>query len=142
MPFDGNCFRDPSTASRLEESRVSPSLLAGRRRDSGFDHVFPSRGTGALRLLRRARALIAREETWVQGHYSGNGGGYCAVGALLHAGGHRNREQFRQALSRLLLEARSRGFVSVEAMNDASSHPQLLAAFDRAAAAPTPLHLV
>jgi hypothetical protein len=88
----------------------------------------------AAQLLRSARAMIDREEMWVQGRYNARGGRHCAIGALRAAGRFYHSETLRLAHALLHNVANSRGFDSVEKMNDASTHAQVLAAFNSAIA--------
>jgi len=89
---------------------------------------------GAVRLLRGARTMIEREEMWVQGRYNARGGRHCAVGALRAVGRFYDGEALRVAHALLHNVAHSRGFDSVEKMNDASTHDQVLGAFGAAIA--------
>lgn len=133
MPFDGSAFRAPRPEMRslLPHAWHSPSRLR-----AAWTRLLvclsPGR-IGCVVLLKRARALVAREETWVQAHYARDGS-YCAVGALLHAGGRRHPARFRQAALHLSLVAKQHGFRSVEEMNDRCTHTEMLAAFDAAVA--------
>lgn len=157
MPFDASEF------PRLPEPPPSPALWATPVRtgwlgtwaawvrgwlpyDPMMRDVRPSApersdaaDVTALHLLRAARALIEAEEAWGQGAYQTLSGKRCAIGAL-RAAATAARAEWResgakaQAHAHLLAVARGRGFASVELMNDGSSHAQVLAAFDEAAA--------
>ncbi len=112
MPFDGSAFHVPRPEAWPPLPltwRVSPRPWAKWTRP------------------------LACEDTWVQGHYSGDGS-YCAVGALLETGGRKHASWLREATSQLLLVARQRGFRSIADMNDRSAHAAVLAAFDAAVA--------
>jgi len=83
----------------------------------------------AAQLLRAARSMIDREEMWIQGRYNARGGRHCAVGALRAVGRFYDSEALRVAHALLHNVAHSRGFDSVEKMNDACSHGQVIGAF-------------
>ena len=159
MPFDASEFprlpppepspatpvwAPPGWASRREawaawlRGLLSPP--PGRR---GIRPPVPERPDAAditsLHLLQAARALIESQDAWGQGAYQTLGGRRCAIGAL-RAAATAARAEWREsgakaeAHAHLLAVARGRGFASVELMNDGSSHAQVLAAFDAAAA--------
>jgi hypothetical protein len=84
--------------------------------------------------LQLARSLIETEQHWITRRYSAAGGRYCAVGALRAVGRIHGRKLMARAHQLLQDVATSRGFSSVEGMNDVSSHHDVLAAFDTAIA--------
>ncbi len=86
-------------------------------------------------LLEDAKTLIERPATWGQGAYRGFWRRRCAVGALCAAA--RKVSDVRvvgTAHSLLLTVADSRRYASVEAMNDLSSHAEVISAFNEAIA--------
>ena len=149
MPFDGGNFspfqpsgplpheperwsRARATLSRLRStvatglSNLKAPALAPAPAVPAFD---PSVGI----LLQSARALIGTESCWAKGTYRTTDGRHCAAGALhVAALGQYGRRMRRDAHGLLLAVARERGFDSVERMNDASTHAQVLSAFDMA----------
>jgi hypothetical protein len=93
----------------------------------------PHRQALTVRLLREARALIEDADGWTQGTYRSFRGRRCAIGALRAAARRMTGPEPAWAAHRLLINtARARGFASVEAMNDHSSHTAVLSAFDEA----------
>jgi hypothetical protein len=133
MPFDGSGFRAPHAEMRPPPSRGR--YVSSRQRPAWtqlLTRLSPGR-IGCVVLLKRARALVAREDAWVQGHYSGDGT-YCVLGALLQADGRRHTAWFREAALHLSLVAKQRGFSSIEDMNDRCAHAEMLHAFDAAVA--------
>ena len=95
----------------------------------------PEHGAITVRLLQDARELIEDPNHWTQGTYRSFRGRRCAVGALRVAARRSNGPEPAWAAHQLLINiARSRGFASVEAMNDHSSHGAVLGAFDEAIA--------
>jgi hypothetical protein len=121
MPFDGTiAIRTPAAES---EERLFPPAR-------------PVPISPALRMLYEARRLIAAPEHWVRGSYRFAGDSYCAAGALRAVAGRPGSDAALKQARRLLLAIAARhGYSSIEAMNDASSHRQVLAAFDEAIAA-------
>ena len=148
MPFDGGEFSQasgpwpltpPPAVGRKPLAAWLRGLLPGSlgRSARSLSPERPGVATevAAVHLLQAARALIEAEEAWGQGAYQTSGGRRCAVGALRAAAaraGWRDSYANREAHALLLGVARERGFDSVEAMNDRSSHAQVLAAFDAA----------
>jgi hypothetical protein len=99
---------------------------------------------GVVDTLLLARSLIETEQHWITRRYSAAGGRYCAVGALRAVGRIHGRKLMARAHQLLQDVATSRGFSSVEGMNDVSTHRDVLAAFDTAiavAAAQESVHL-
>ena len=95
----------------------------------------PGHGALAVQLLQDARGLIEDPGHWTQGAYRSLRGRRCAVGALRAAARRADGPEPAWAAHQLLINiARSRGFASVEAMNDHSSHAAVLCAFDEAIA--------
>lgn len=152
MPFDGNEFsRSPDPLPPGAPAVVAPHeprpwparawtglrarLLPGPARVA-------RRLPGAASLLREARALIEAEEDWTRGSYRTPAGRRCAMGALRAAArgwwSEHGLSARQEAHRRLLAVARGRGFDSVERMNDASTHAEVLAAFDAAQRSSTP----
>ena len=144
MPFDGSDFRVTSPAQPCPVpseggmwGRIKALALRSRALQpfwslSRGDPVVPSE-VSAVHLLRSARALIELEDRWVQGRYETVRGRRCAMGALQAAARVlRDPRAFEEAKDLLRAEAVLRGYSHVEKMNDRSSHPQVLAAFDAA----------
>jgi hypothetical protein len=95
--------------------------------------VAPDYPVQTVRLLEDARELIKDPQHWTQGTYRSFRGRRCAVGALRAIARRLSGPNPAWAAHRLLIDiARSRGFASVEAMNDHSSHRDVLSAFDEA----------
>jgi hypothetical protein len=145
MPFDGSEFSQAPQPPRRPVQATAGSrapLLAAWLRRLRPGRIGPKAGgdeASAVQLLRAARLLIGDEERWVRGAYETPAGKRCAVGALRAAargggGGRRGSLSSRQAHALLLAVSRRRGFDDVEAMNDHSSHAQVLAAFGAAIA--------
>jgi hypothetical protein len=79
--------------------------------------------------------LIENPENWTRGTYATLFGRRCAVGALRAAASWLEGPSPAWSAHDLLIRvSRSRGFTSVEAMNDHSSHAEVLTAFDEAIA--------
>lgn len=155
MPFDGQQYKT-QTAQPAEPAPIglAPPAQSKLRRmfGQGFwsvaatvigrpahayavpQRVPESAEAAAAQLLRAARSMIDREEMWVQGRYNARGGRHCAIGALRAAGRFYHGETLRLAHALLHNVANSRGFDSVEKMNDASTHGQVVAAFNSAIA--------
>jgi hypothetical protein len=136
MPFDGGGFiratPDPTPPRPSWLARLI-SALRGRARQPSPPPVLDD---AVLRVLEEARGLIERREDWTQGTLETLRGERCAVGAVRIAADFLDYEApGRLALSLLARVAASRGFTSIEAMNDRSRHGQVLAAFDEAIAA-------
>lgn len=152
MPFDGKEFKytaqfsDPAEPTGFAEPQGKIRRLLGLGLWSVAATMFSKQAYAvpqripessevvAAQLLRAARAMIDREEMWVQGRYNARGGRHCAIGALRAAGRFYHSETLRLAHALLHNVATSRGFDSVEKMNDASTHSQVLAAFGTAIA--------
>jgi hypothetical protein len=84
-------------------------------------------------LLTVARALVADRKKWTRGKYETFiGGRRCAMGAICVAAAILRTSSVSVAIEDLRTVALRRGFQSVEAMNDASSHALMLKAFDEA----------
>jgi hypothetical protein len=147
MPFDGKEFTytDPSEPAALAFQSPAKtrwmqaitlwSLATGVFGKQAFTipaYSPENSEVAAVQLLRSARAMIEREEMWVQGRYNARGGRHCAVGALRAVGRFYDGESLRLAHALLHNIAHSRGFDSVEKMNDASTHDQVLTAFTSA----------
>jgi hypothetical protein len=142
MPFDG--------ADHGPKATLGGRLSSGRAEEAWYDHwqgLFERRApharlrkaapegdtTPVLRLLGEARCLIEARERWTRGVYETPRGTYCAVGALHAASRHLRDAAAEHAAHKLLLAVvGQRGFPNVEAMNDRSTHEQVLAAFDEA----------
>lgn len=142
MPFDGAEFLpqtlEPSLP-RLAKSRSwwhRLTALVSRQDRITALLASPAPELGAIRALTAARSLIENERDWVQGTFSTIGGRHCAMGAL-DAVTQRAAQRNARRLARgyLLDVANRRGFRSVPAMNDHSSHRDVLSAFDEAIAA-------
>jgi hypothetical protein len=149
MPFDGKYLRyaepaEPAAFPAHPQAKIQWfqalklwSLAAGAFGRTAFTvppYMPENSEVAAAQLLRGARAMIEREEMWVQGRYNARGGRHCAVGALRAAGRFYDGETLRLAHALLHNVAHSRGFDSVEKMNDASTHDQVLVAFGSAIA--------
>ena len=93
------------------------------------------RGATIIQLLQDAKGLIEDSRNWTRRAYRSFRGRHCAVGALRAvAGCLKGPSPAWSALELLIKVAESRGFESVEAMNDRSSHGAVLTAFDEAIA--------
>jgi len=150
MPFDGKEFKytvqfsDPAEPKGFAEPQGKfrrllglglwslAATVVGKQAYAPPQRMPESSEVVAAQLLRSARAMIDREEMWVQGRYNARGGRHCAIGALRAAGRFYNSETLRLAHALLHNVANSRGFDSVEKMNDASTHTQVLEAFGSA----------
>jgi hypothetical protein len=145
MPFDGSELSN-AFGGGLSSAKASPWNLLRRAFKSLLpravpvrffvtgDHVVP-REVLVVQVLCAARALIELEDKWTRGYYQTIWGRRCAVGAL-RAAGRMVHDQRAYALAKGLLraEASSRGFTHIDIMNDRSTHPQVLSAFDAAIA--------
>lgn len=144
MPFDGTDFELRTTLDtglfpiwskhgcrRWVETRLRRE---GRGKGTGALLRAPSpsdRDAAIVLLLQEARALIEDPKNWTQGTYRSFRGRYCAVGALRAVARRLSGPVPAWSAHELLINiARSRGFASVEAMNDRSSHAAVLALFD------------
>jgi hypothetical protein len=157
MPFDGQDFKqitqlpqdaEPATPAAASVAQSTFRRLLGQGFWSlaatvvgkpVYAYAVPQRPpespeVAAAQLLRSARSMIDREEMWVQGRYNARGGRHCAIGALRAAGRFYHSETLRLAHALLHNVANGRGFDSVEKMNDASTHGQVMAAFGSAIA--------
>jgi hypothetical protein len=86
-----------------------------------------------MQLLLDAKSLIEDPKNWTRGTYRSFTGRHRAIGALRAVAGRLRSPSPAWSAHELLIKiARSRGFASVEAMNDKSSHAAVLAAFDEA----------
>ena len=133
MPFDGSGFiraiPDPMPLRPSRLARLLSALRARARRPSPP----PVLDDAVLRVLEEARGLIELREDWTQGTLETLRGARCAVGAVRIAADFLDYPAPGQvALSLLARVAASRGFASIEAMNDRSRHGHVLAAFDEA----------
>jgi hypothetical protein len=145
MPFDGadqgptGALDRPLSSVRAEEAWYDRLQGQFERRApyARLGQAAPEDDTAAvLRLLGEARCSIAAREHWTRGVYETPRGKYCAVGAL-RAASRRLRDATAESAAHKLLLAvvGRRGFHNVEAMNDGSTHEQVLIAFDEAIAA-------
>jgi hypothetical protein len=126
MPFDGTGFSAPRRL--LHETRCRRERTVALR---ALDH-----DVAVAQLLRDARALIENPRNWAQRRYWTLSGRRCAVGALRAVARGLVEPDIAWAAHNLLITvARSRGFGTVEEMNDRSSHSEVLRAFDSAIAA-------
>jgi len=147
MPLDGTDFEAPMAAdtglswvlSKRGCSWIEARLLR-RGRGSNIAVILRAlvpvdRNTTIVRLLQDAKGLIEDPRNWTRRAYRSLRGRHCAVGALRAISGRlKGPSPAWSALELLIKVARSRGFASVEAMNDGSSHDAVLAAFDEAIA--------
>ena len=145
MPFDGTELGAPAALdtglfpiwsrhggrlwlearSRRERRRKAPASLRAL--------VSPDYAAQTVQLLEDARDLIKDPQHWTQGTYRSFRGRRCAIGALRAVARRLSGPSPAWAAHRLLIDiARSRGFASVEAMNDHSSHHDVVSAFDEA----------
>ena len=83
-------------------------------------------------VLCAARALIEPERSRLRGQYRRPYSRFCTIGALRRASRHASPAVLARAHALLLDVARQRGFETVERMNDYSTHPDVLSAFDAA----------
>jgi len=117
---------------------INVRFRAGREQHAGAILRVLSRSERAIAtvgLLQDAKALIENPRNWAQAKYATLSGRRCAVGALRAAGSRVDDPNLAWRAHDLLMRvARSRGFSSVEAMNDRSSHAGVLALFDEAIA--------
>lgn len=149
MPFDGKEFKysvkfgepasDAEAHGKLrwlfgQSLRSLAATVVGKQAYAVPQRMPESTELVAAQLLRSAQAMIEREEMWVQGRYNARGGRHCAIGALRAAGRFYHSETLRLAHALLHNVANSRGYDSVEKMNDASTHNQVLTAFASAIA--------
>ncbi|MBV9756087.1 MAG: hypothetical protein JO047_03460 [Alphaproteobacteria bacterium] len=148
MPFDGKEFKyavkfgEPAgdeTHGKLkwlfgQSLRSLAATVVGKQAYAVPQRLPETTEVVAAQLLRSAHAMIEREEMWVQGRYNARGGRHCAIGALRAAGRFYHSDTLRLAHALLHNVANSRGFDSVEKMNDASTHGQVLSAFASAIA--------
>lgn len=145
MPFDGNEFLGTKFSAAVlarqhvgvwgRMRRVVHALLPGMRRSPYGVPLMPALTPEqtTVQVLQLARTLIEDERHWVQRRYETLDGRRCAVGALRSASRLLNlRGQPTGPHNMLLTVAISRGFTDVEKMNDHSTHPQVLSAFDQA----------
>jgi hypothetical protein len=146
MPFDGACdtLLQTSDAAGSGSSglrwflRESLAIIFARVRIAPLGRIAFGRPAvpsemRAMNLLQSAKAIIALESDWAQGHYRTIDGRRCAVGALQAAAALvRDPIAFRIAKEMLREEAARVGYRSIESMNDNSNHTRVLAAFDAA----------
>ena len=96
----------------------------------------------ASQVLREARALIDSPEKWLRGSGAWSGDSRCIGCALIHArmGDKTAPAWFTDADNKILLanfatqSGIGEGFIAVFKFNETASHPEVLAAFDRAIA--------
>lgn len=138
MPFDGveNPYSLTASSPGFWAWQIWTALRAWLRGSPEGHGCKPFESAGFL--LRAARMRIETEENWTSGAYHRSGGRYCSVSALWMAvkaspSGY-NRAVWKQASLLLLDVAKGRGFQNIEAMNDGSTHAQVLEAFDAAIA--------
>jgi len=138
MPFDGMNFE---LLDEIEIGVARPSRVFGWRhwlKVIGLwrapEPLEPLDQPGeVVRLLAEARELIAEDDRWAQGAFWRYPNRRCAMGALRFVARKRNDlDVAASAYSALVKVARSRGYLSVERMNDNSSHGEVLTAFDEA----------
>jgi hypothetical protein len=136
MPFDGSSFG--STTPRPVQAR-SPwcgglaAAFWSRLRGFYAPPAPPSIDAAVLRVLEEARGLIELRQDWTQRTLETVRGERCAVGAVRIAADFLDyRRPAGLALALLARVAASRGYSSIEAMNDHSRHQQVLSAFDEA----------
>ena len=144
MPFDGSEFvgrsvatdpdRVPSRGAWQRLRRISRAL-----RGRGLPPVLPAAEpivapeVATVQVLGLARSLIQDERQWIQRRYETLDGRRCAVGALRGAGRLLGlRGGGNEPHNALLAVAIARGFTDIEKMNDHSTHPQIVSAFDEA----------
>jgi len=148
MPFDGTHFETP----RVRDTGLFPIWSTWGRRlwvktrfcrgksvnTDGMMRLWlapADHDAAIIQLLQDAKGLIADAKSWTRGTYGTFRTRRCAVGALRVAARRLDGPAPAWAAHELLINiARSRGFSSVEAMNDRSSHAAVLAAFDQAIA--------
>lgn len=141
MPFDGQDFTPRSRYGvQGPPGRIVAEVLRhwfsfgaerGRVTHAAQPIGQPNR-LGTLQILTVARALVSEKKYWAQGRYETVGGRRCAVGALCVAAEILGCGSSEDAGRHLLSVARERGYLEVEAMNDNSSHAEILSAFDNA----------
>jgi hypothetical protein len=140
MPFDGTNLPD---LDAIDTAALTKSPAARWRlwlrslwaRKPGIIVPQPDRAAAVVRLLEDAKTLISDEDTWGQGAYWRFPNRRCAMGALRFAARQVDDISIaRSACTVLALVATSRGFTSVECMNDRSSHAEVLRAFNEAIA--------
>jgi hypothetical protein len=141
MPFDGTDFQSQSMPDTglfpLWSKHGCRNWLDSRLRRDGRRGYPPlaDRDATVLQLLLDAKSLIEDPKNWTRGTYRSLRGRRCAIGALRAVAGSLKSPSPAWSAHQLLNKvARSRGFNSVEAMNDKSSHAAVLAAFDEAIA--------
>jgi hypothetical protein len=139
MPFDGTDFQRPSVPDTglfpLWSKHGCRNWLETRLRRDGRvgDPSLADRDGTIMQLLLDAKSLIEDPKNWTRGTYRSFTGRHCAIGALRAVAGRLKSPSPAWSAHELLIKiARSRGFASVEAMNDKSSHAAVLAAFDEA----------
>jgi hypothetical protein len=133
MPFDGSGFIRAIPESMPLRPSWPARLLSALRVRARLPSPPPVLDDAVLRVLEEARGLIELREDWTQGTLETLRGARCAVGAVRIAADFLDYPApGRVALSLLARVAASRGYASVEAMNDRSRHGQVLAAFDEA----------
>jgi hypothetical protein len=143
MPFDGTDFftkKMPETGlfpgwaeygrNVLLKTRCRRERTAALHALARCDHA-----AAVAQLLQEAKTLIEDPRKWTQRRYWTFFGRRCAVGALRAAASGMIDPEIAWSAHRLLSQvARSRGFGSIEEMNDRSSHREVLRAFDNAIA--------
>jgi hypothetical protein len=148
MPFDGTYFARPTVRDTglfpiwsTWGCRLWVETRFCRGKSGNTDGIMrvwltpADHDAAIIQLLQDAKGLIADAKTWTRGTYGTLRARRCAVGALRAAARRLDGPTPAWAAHELLIDiARSRGFSSVEAMNDRSSHAAVLAAFDQAIA--------
>lgn len=145
MPFDGSeylgttldaaALARPQTGMWWRMRRLAHALVPGMRTSPFGVPLAPAMTPEqtTVQVLQLARTLIEDERHWIQRRYETLDGRRCAVGALRSASRLLDlRGQPNGPHNMLLAVAIGRGFADVEKMNDHSSHPQVLSAFDQA----------
>lgn len=131
MPFDSAEFFRPLPPPKPTWRFRLAARIRAFRRPAPHSPLDPA----VLRVLEEARGLIELRQDWVQGRYETIAGERCAVGAMRIAAELLDYEAAEPRAHELLARiAASRGFTSIEAMNDHSPHAHVLAAFDEAIA--------
>jgi hypothetical protein len=142
MPFDGSKVIDPAHGNaepslvwrRVDRLRRWLFLDKQKLPDPGDVLAYPPqpRPLETLQLLTVARALVADRKKWAQGRYETLTGRRCAMGAICIAEEILGSGSSSSATEHLMFVALNRGYGDVETMNDASSHYEMLLAFDEA----------
>jgi hypothetical protein len=144
MPFDGSDFKIPR---RDRPDGSARCITSGLRRwlrarfcwtcgdvvPLDMAQWSPQRRGEVTQLLQEAKGLISDPSHWVQRSYGWAGRRRCAVGALRSAASRYDDISLGWSAHQVLVQiASTRGFSTVEAMNDRSSHAEVMRAFDDA----------